>query len=131
MVTNVKERYAPPSLKSLQYSGRGLGQVQAQAVQGSKVVLLLDFAYSRRHAWDGMRAALELTSALARVTGGLLWDKATREMFTADEWDRRRLAAWTEEVPDISKHTVLHVYNTGQYVRAITLGMAKFNYATS
>ena len=126
VLTNVKEAYAPPGLDVLQRFGRGISRRQAEAVQGCKSVLLLDFAYSRQHAWDGMRVALEFASTLARSTGGLLWDEETREMFTPDEWDKRRIADWTEKVPDISKHTVIHAYNTGEYVRAITLGMAKF-----
>ena len=126
MVTNVAESYRPPSLESLQYFGRGLSRAQAEAVQGSKAVLLLDFAYSRQYVWDGMRAALELAAFVARTMGGLLWDEETREMFAPDEWEKRRITEWTEKVPDISKHTTIHAYNTGEYVRAITLGMAKF-----
>ena len=30
------------------------------------------------------------------------------------------------EDPGIAKHTTIHAYRTGEYVRAITLGMAKF-----
>ena len=126
VVTNVEESYAPPSFESLRYSGRGLSHEQARAVQGSKAVLLLDFAYSREHVWDGMRAALELTSTLANATGGLLWDEETRQLFTSEEWNKQRVADWTENIPDLSKHTVLHAYPSGEYVRAITLGMAKF-----
>jgi hypothetical protein len=126
VLTNVKEAYAPPSLDVLQRFGRGVSRQQAEAVQGSRSVLVLDFAHSREHVWDGMRSALELASALARSTGGLLWDEETRELFSPDEWDKRRIAEWTDKVPDISKHTVIHAYNTGEYVRAITLGMAKF-----
>jgi hypothetical protein len=126
VLTNVKEAYAPPDMESLHRFGRGLRREQAEAVQGCKSVLVLDFAYSRDHVWDGMRAALKLASTLARTTGGLVWDEETREMFVPDEWDKRRIADWTGKVPDISKHTVIHAYNTGEYVRAITLGMAKF-----
>lgn len=126
LVTNVSESYAPPSLESIQHCGRGLSREQALALQDSKAVLLLDFAYSGEHVWTGMRAAVELTSSLARATGGLLWDEETREIFVPDEWDRRRITDWTEEVPDISKHVTIHAYSTGEYVRAITLGMSKF-----
>jgi uncharacterized protein YegJ (DUF2314 family) len=126
LLTSVKTDYAPPSLESLQHFGRGLSREQAEKVQGCTTALLLDFAYPQEHVMDGMLAALQLTSDLARSTNGLLWDEETREMFTPDEWDKRRVTDWTEKTPDVSKHTVIHAYNTGEYVRAITLGMAKF-----
>lgn len=126
LLTKVKEGYAPPSPESLRYSGRGLSKEQVAAVQNSEAVLLLDFAYHQKHVWDGMRAALKLTSSVARATNGLIWDEETRELFTPDFWDERRIADWKEEVPAVSKHTVLHAYNTGEYVRGVTLGMAKF-----
>ena len=118
--------FTAPPMESLQYFGRGISQQQAEAVQLSKSFLAIDFAYPRQHVWNGMRSALELASSLARSTGGLLWDDETREMFTPDEWDKQRIADWTEEFPNISQHTTIHAYSTGEYVRAITLGMEKF-----
>ena len=126
VLTNINKGYAPPSVESLKYSGRGISPEQAASVQSAKVALLLDFAYSREHVWDGMRAALDLTSILACTTNGLLWDEETRQLFSLEEWDKQRIADWTEDVPDISKHVALHAYKKDDYVRAITLGMAKF-----
>ncbi|MBN1911633.1 MAG: DUF2314 domain-containing protein [Pirellulales bacterium] len=126
IIKDVKESYAPPDLESLQHSGRGLDRQQATALQGCECTLVLDFAYPREHVWDGMREAVQLLSQLARATGGLVWDEETRETFTPDEWDKRRIAEGTEDVPDISNHITIHVYSSGEHVRAITLGMAKF-----
>ena len=126
--TNVQESYTPPDPESLKYLGRGLSQEQAMALQGSQQALLLSFGYSKQHVWDGMRSALELTSALGRQTGGILWDEETREAFTPEEWETNRLNTWDADVPDISKHTVMHAYRKEDegFVRAITLGMIKF-----
>lgn len=76
--------------------------------------------------WDGLKAAYELTEALSKKTGGLLWDEETREVFSPTAWDESRLGDWPETGPDISRHTVIHAYQSGEYIRAITLGMAKF-----
>jgi uncharacterized protein YegJ (DUF2314 family) len=73
-----------------------------------------------------LRAANQLVSRVARETEGLAWDEETREIFTPSAWDQQRLDTWVDESPDISEHTVIHAYNTGDYVRAITLGMIKF-----
>jgi uncharacterized protein YegJ (DUF2314 family) len=124
--THPAANYAPPELDSLQYFGRGLSRDQAEALQETRSVLVLDFAYSAEHRWNGLRSALELTDSLARSTGGVIWDEETREMFSPDVWKERRLDAWTEDIPDISDHTVIHAYQAEEYVRAITLGMAKF-----
>jgi uncharacterized protein YegJ (DUF2314 family) len=126
LLNDVGKSCAPPGLDLLRHFGRGISREQAEAIQSSKAAVSLTFAYTREHLWDGMRAALGLACSLARTTGGVLWDEETREMFTPDEWDKRRIRGWTEKIPDISKHTVIHAYSTGEYVRAITLGMAKF-----
>jgi len=121
----VETKYPPPDIKSLQYFGRGLTRDQAEQLQKSRLAFVMDFAHGRAHVWDGLRKANSIAEALARRTGGLLWDEATREVFTPDEWDRKRIQPWTNGIPDLSKHTTIHAYKSGEYVRAITLGMAK------
>jgi uncharacterized protein YegJ (DUF2314 family) len=123
---NPRTAYTPPDLKSLQYFGRGLSRPQAEALQETKLVLILDFAYPKDHVWDGLRSAVELTDALARTTDGLIWDDSTREVFSPEAWRQERMTGWTDQIPDVSKHTVIHAYRKDEFVRAITLGMAKF-----
>lgn len=113
--TNPKNAYAPPDLESLQYFGRGLNREQAEALQDTESVLIVDFAYPNDHVWDGLRSALELTLSLAQATGGLIWDEATREIFLPNVWKERRIVDWTEQVPDVSKHTVIHAYKKDEY----------------
>lgn len=123
---DVQKNYAPPDLDSLRYFGRGLSREQSLALQDSETALILDFGYPKDHVWEGLRSALELTSAFARRTGGLIWDEETREVFTPDQWDEKRVESWSEQFPAIADHTVVHAYSTGEYVRAVTLGMEKF-----
>lgn len=118
--------YAPPDPEMLQRFGRGLSADEAEALQETESVLILDWTYPKEHVWNGLRSALEITSSLARNTGGLIWDETTREVFAPDAWDERRVGKWTEEVPDVSQFTVVHAYRSDESVRAITLGMEKF-----
>lgn len=118
--------YAPPDLESLHYFGRGLSREEAEALQKTEKVLVLDWAYSKQHVWTGLRSALELTHSLARRTGGLIWDEMTREVFSPNQWKEQRISDWTEDIPDLTKHTTIHAYNTDGSVRAISLGMEKF-----
>lgn len=123
---DVARRYAPPDMDSLRYFGRGLSREQALALQESRQALILDFGHDSAHVWGALRAATEVVERVARETAGLVWDEETREIFTPEEWHKRRVAPWPDTVPDVSRHTTIHVYQSGEQVRAITLGMAKF-----
>jgi uncharacterized protein YegJ (DUF2314 family) len=120
------KRYPPPDVPSLRYFGRGISDAQAAALQKSTGAIVLTFAHDQKDTWGELRKATELTASVARATGGLIWDGETRELFTADEWERRRLSKWNEDVPVAYEHFAIHVYQDGDYVRAITLGMIKF-----
>jgi hypothetical protein len=124
MSVNIKDRYAPPSVHSLQHSGHGLSSKQAEALQKSTQALVLQFAHPQKDVWVGLHAAAKLVGVIAAKTDGLVWDEETREVFTPEAWRQRRIAQWTEP-PRVSRQTVIHEYNTGHAVRAITLGMAK------
>jgi uncharacterized protein YegJ (DUF2314 family) len=87
--------------------------------------LVLEFGFRAADVWDSLLAATTVSETVARDTGGLLWDEETREVFTPDEWHKRRITTWAGGVPDISDHITIHAYNSGEYVRAITLGMRK------
>jgi uncharacterized protein YegJ (DUF2314 family) len=118
--------YAPPDSDYLEHSGVGLNADQVAALQRTESALILDFTHPREQVWPALRAASELIHELAVTTGGLPWDETTRQTFSPDAWKERRITTWTERVPDISRYTTIHSYRTGEYLRAITLGMEKF-----
>jgi len=121
---NVKDHYAPPSATSLKYSGHGLSSKQADELQKCTQALVLKFAHPQKDVWTALRAATGLVSEIAAKTDGYVWDEETREVFTLEAWRRDRNGQWTEP-PRVSRQTIIHEYNTGHSVRAITLGMAK------
>jgi hypothetical protein len=123
---DVREKYTPPDVDALKYFGRGLSAEQALAVQSAPQVLVLEFGHPQAKAAASLRAAGALAESLARASGGLVWDDETREMFTADAWNQRRVKAWSGDIPDMARHITVHVYESGTLVRAISLGMAKF-----
>ena len=126
-VWDVASSYAPPDAESLGLFGRGLSRQQAESLGRSRHALRLRFRVPPDRVWEGARAGYRLASAVARRTGGLVWDEETREVFGADAWDSQRIGHWREgTIPDISEHVVIHSYRNGDYLRAITLGMAKF-----
>lgn len=122
---DVQAEYAPPDPDLLARFGHGLSSEQADQLMQSEQALILEFSYSGRHVWNGLKEAQGLVADLATATGGLIWDEETREVFAPAAWSER-LAAWTGDVPDLSKHTVIHAYKKDEFIRAITLGMTKF-----
>lgn len=124
--SSVQKDYRPPSLDMLQRFGRGLTREQSLALQGAKHALILNFTHPLSLSAQAHRAALMVTEQVARDTNGLLWDEETREVFTADEWHKRRLDSWMGDTPNALSQTVIHAYRGDKQVRAITLGMAKF-----
>jgi hypothetical protein len=127
-VHDVQSSYRPPDLESLRYCGHGLTADQRVALQSSREELVMDFQIRGEPPWKALRAACEVASRIVRETGGLLWDDATREIFSPAAWDRTRLATWAEEIPDVARHTTIHLYRmkeSGESLRAVTLGMAK------
>lgn len=122
---DVAKNYAPPTPQVLQYFARGLSKEQAAALQSSPQALVLYFGHPKREVWRGLQGADALLEQLARDMQGLIWDEETREIFTPDEWRARRMSSWQGDLPDVSKHTVIHAYKDNDYIRAITLGMRK------
>ncbi len=124
--SDVKGNYPLPDLESLQRFGHGLSPQQVEDLQKSDHVLILDFAHPKEHVWDGLLNALKLAHSVAQALDGLIWDDATREVFSPHEWKLRRIDGWDAGIPEISTHTVIHAYKKNGYVRAISLGMSKF-----
>lgn len=122
---HAREKYAPPDLKSLRYSGHGLTDDEGVELQSCNQALLLDFGYPKKYVWTGLRTANAIVDALVQKIGGFAWDQETREVFSSDAWHKRRVASWTGVVPDVTNQTVIHIYDNGGSVRAITLGMLK------
>jgi uncharacterized protein YegJ (DUF2314 family) len=125
LITDAQKTYAPPTMHSLQYRGEGLTEDQKQALQKSRQAIILEFAHPKSSVWLGLRTATELVEALARQTGGLVFDVATRQVFTPDSWHERRLESWIGDVPRVSQHFTIDVYQLGECHREVTLGMAK------
>lgn len=124
--TNVRKDYAPPDIKALGYFGQGISLRQAQDLQRSQQVFIMEFGYPGTGEWDSLRQATQITAMVASETGGLIWDEDTRQIFSPEKWLETRLNGWSERLPDVTKQITIHAYKKQEYVRAITLGMAKF-----
>jgi uncharacterized protein YegJ (DUF2314 family) len=118
-------RYPAPSEELLQQFGRGLSGEQVKSLQSPGQVLSLRFAYPGDRPVERLSIAMKLTHAIATAAKGVIWDNETREMFALDRWNRR-LEGWDTDGPDVSRQISIHAYPSGDFVRAVTLGMAKF-----
>ena len=118
--------YLPPDGDHLEHGARGLSGDQKKALAGSKSVLVLDFFSDRAHGLAALKDAQRLLHDLAESTHGLIWDEETREIFAPAEWQKKRAAPWTGELPSIPDQVVIHFYADGELNRMVTLGMSKF-----
>lgn len=124
----VSQEFPPPSIELLHYFGRGLTADQAQLLQKAPRVLALGFAYPSGQKLTALKKAEELILTLARQGNVVIWDDETREAFTSESWSLRRLESWQGQLPDVSKHTIIHAYNNDGNTRAISLGMSRFGF---
>ncbi len=126
-ITDAQKSYPPPTLESLDYRGEGLSRRQKQALQQSREAVVLEFAHPKASVWPGLRTATVLVEELARKSRGLIYDEETRQVFTPDEWHKRRIDSWpsTAELPQASDQFTIDIYQHGEYYREVTRGLAK------
>ncbi len=86
---------------------------------------VLRFEGPGSRAVQTVSSANELVKALAGVTGGVIWDEETREVFSPEAYTPR-LESSDSGVPDITRQVTIHAYRNGDLLRLVTLGMAKF-----
>lgn len=116
------EDYPPPKVEYLEHKGFGLSPEQGTALQKSKVVLVLDFFVVKPKDYDYLLAANELALAVAKASGGLIWDEETRELYSAEKWQAVRLS--TEHF--VYANTSMHAYQLpSKNYRTVTFGMRK------
>src|ERR1700722_3271038 len=114
----------PPSAASLKYGNRGLDDAQQKAFLAAAQVTVLAFRVGGDTV-DAMHvAALRLVGALARQTGGLPWDDATREVFSLERW-QNQVDAFENGIPVVARHIRIDIYRDGELLRLVTLGMQK------
>ncbi len=122
LVTDIQ----PPNMDYLAYFGRGLSRHQGESIQQAKLALIIDYAYPRGMQFKGLKLADKMSYDIANAYGATLWDVETRELFVPEQWKEKRLQAWEGVLPVVEDHIVIHAYKKGNYVRAVSLGMAKF-----
>lgn len=127
IINNAQTEYSPPNEQAIHYFGRGISIEEGKKLQKSNSAILLNFSYPLDYALIGMQEALSFTKQLAQTCTGLIWDESTREIFSPGAWNEKRIASWGEDGPNITDHTVIHAYKNTEFIRAISLGMQKFN----
>ena len=122
----INDTFPVPDLQYLSYFGRGLSKAQAQRIQKSERAVLIDVAYPRALARQSLKSASTGILKAVNPDDALIWDSATRELFSVAAWKEARIEAWHDGVPLMEQQTVIHAYQ-GDHggVRAITLGMEK------
>lgn len=118
--------FSPPHMDILRIKGRGISREEALAMQTSQLACALSFEYAAMNALEATRVGSSFAHRLARRTRGLIQDAETREVFSPGSFAAQRMQADQGGFPDVRRHITIHAYEDPEFVRAITLGMAKF-----
>ncbi|XLS29141.1 DUF2314 domain-containing protein [Flavobacteriaceae bacterium M23B6Z8] len=123
-ITEVKKHYPPADMEYLKYTALGLSEPEKKALQNSNYVLLVGVIAEHEKQVEALSKVNELVLKLIGEKKAVIYDVETRETLSKDYWKTHRLIS--NASIDISKHITIHFYPTGEYCRAITLGMFKF-----
>lgn len=115
-----------PDEEMLSFFARRLTPDERKRLMGAKSATLLAFRVPFAKRNEALLAATRFAHQLASERGAFLFDAETREYFTPQSWKESRLDGWTGDAPSLQAHITMHVYDRGDGLRMITLGMAKF-----
>jgi uncharacterized protein YegJ (DUF2314 family) len=119
------ENFTPPDVASLEYYGRGLSAAEKQRFASTRAVTLLELTGAGAKALEDYPRALELGRELSRSLGGYFWDEEARNAYSANTLGPA-IESWRDGLPDVRKHVTVHVYQDGELMRLVSLGMIKF-----
>ena len=116
--------FEPPGERELQSRGRGLSTADIERVAALERATWIALRIpSGPRAWELLRATQQMAVRLARARHGFVWDAVTRELFTPDALELRRLHPGALDVRD---HLAIDVHRAGKLFRVVTRGMEKF-----
>jgi len=118
--------YPPPLGEKFQHTTRSLSDETLKALAASEQVTVLDFQLSPPSFTD-LRRAYAVAGDLAAATGGVLWDEETSELFSLQDWNTKRLSAWSQGIPPGMRHFAMHLNELpGGEATLATAGLSKF-----
>jgi uncharacterized protein YegJ (DUF2314 family) len=116
----------PIDEEMLRYLGRSLTPEERKSLMKARQATMLSFRMPFEQRHELLLAATRFAHQVASEQGAFLWDAETREYFSPKGWKELRLDGWSEGVPFVPAHIVVHVYQEGEALRLVSLGMAKF-----
>ena len=115
----------PPTVDDLRFNGRGLRAGEAEAIAASKGLIAI-VARLNDPNLGSLHRIEELARDVARTSRGVIWDEATRELYSVDEWQRVRIDGWEGDRPEVRRQIAVRYDDSpGGKNRLITLGMVK------
>jgi uncharacterized protein YegJ (DUF2314 family) len=119
------ERFLPPDAAALEHFGRGLSDSEKSKLARARSVILFELTGAGARALEDYPEAVKLAREFTQAFGGYFWDDETRNAYDADALGPA-IASWQEGLPDVRSHVTLHLYQDGELLRIVSLGMIKF-----
>jgi len=120
------DEWVAPTPTELQYFGIGLADGDAEAIGTATVCGAVATAVPPADAPAMQRGVLLTLHEVAMQHDGWVVDLETRQTFTPEALHAQRLEDWTGGVPDLENHIAFHLYDNGDYLRMVSVGMGKF-----
>jgi uncharacterized protein YegJ (DUF2314 family) len=117
-----------PELTTEQVS-LGASDLSEALLLKSKKEFHLYFTDFQPNQFKNLKASNELVAQLAVQLKGFIYDGETREYFSPQSWQQKRVATWTGQLPDVGSQISAHFLTSKAQLgshRLVSLGMAKF-----
>lgn len=115
-----------PNKKQLKYFSRQLKKEDLKKLSRVKPAISVYFSAPIKNVSKLLKESCDITLKIQEAVDGLIWDVSTRELYGAEDWKENRCFPDSNEIPEVVKHTKIHAYKDGRYLRMVTLGMDKF-----
>lgn len=117
-------RFDAPSDEYVSLMSRGLSAIEQTQVRNAQARLVVSFDLPAKNFVTHFAAANRFISTLAKRTGAIIDDIGTREYFSVPAWVEARESE-PDDLMSASRHITIHAFRSGEYLRAVTVGMTK------
>ena len=118
------KRFPNRTLEYLDLKGRGLSSTDKQTISNAHRVLAVVVDIPQKDFAKNFELANRYVADLARTTNAYLSDDSTREFFSPSSWTEARLGE-PSDLLSVSRHVTIHAFQSGDYLRAVSVGMSK------
>ncbi|WP_298427178.1 DUF2314 domain-containing protein [uncultured Kordia sp.] len=125
-ISNVNEDYPAHNMEYLKYYAEGFSKSQKEKLIASKNAFICVFYYQNKDAFSHTKKLFNWVYNKIKGTDFVVYDGDVRKYFSQKTWQRDRVDAWENGIPNAMRQLTIHSYRDYEYCRSITLGMQRY-----